>query len=63
MWDATHVSALSYGSGLDGNDLLLRVSRVIIIGMADLVLCLGTITFIGGGSDDMKSDVVVEKTM
>ena len=31
----------------------------LLLGMADLVLCSGTITLIWGGSDDMKSDVVM----
>ena len=50
MWDPTPVGALSHGSGLDGNYPVLRhISGIIIVGMADLVLCWGTITLIWGG--------------
>ena len=59
MWDPTPVCALSHGFGLDGNDPLPRhVFGSIILGLADLVLCSGTITLIWGGSDDIKLGVV-----
>ena len=62
MWDPTPVGALSHGSSSDGNDPLPRhVSRVAMIGMADLALCSRTITLLWGKSDDMKSDVVIEE--
>ena len=40
---------LSHGFALDGNDLTPRhVSKVLMIGMANLVLCSGKITFLWG---------------
>ena len=50
VWDPTPVGALSHGSGLDGNDPLPRhIYGIIVLGMADLVLCSGTIALIWGG--------------
>ena len=62
MWDPKPIGAVSHRFSLDGNDPLLRhIFGSIILGMAYLVLCSGTITLIWGGSDDMKSGVVEEE--
>ena len=59
MWDPTPVGALSHGSGLEGNDPLLKhTSRVYYIRNGRPSLVLGDDHSHMGGSDDMKSGVV-----
>ena len=56
----TPVGALSHGPGMDGNDPLLRhISRVNIIRNGRPSLVLGDDHSHMGGSDDMKSGVVI----
>ena len=60
MWDPTPVGAFSHGSGLDGNDPLSRhISREHYIRNGKPSLVLGDDHSHMGGSDDMKSDVVI----
>ena len=59
MWDPTPVGALSHGSGLDGNDPLLRHASEFIIRNKRPSLVLGDDHSHMGGSDDMKSGVVI----
>ena len=59
MWDPTPVGALSHGSGLEGNDPLLKhTSRVYYVRNGRPSLMLGDDHSHIGGSDDMKSGVV-----
>ena len=60
MWDPTPVSALSHGSGLDGNDPLLRhVSRECYIRNGRPSLVLGDDHSLMEGSDDIKLSVEI----
>ena len=63
MWDPTPVGALSHGSGLDGNDPLPRHVSGFIIRNGRPSLVLGDDHSHMGGSDDMKSDVVMVAIM
>ena len=59
MWDPTPVGALSHGSGLDGNDPLPRHVSGFIIRNDRPSFVLGDDHSLMGGSDDMKSGVVI----
>ena len=62
MWDPTPVSALSYESSLDGNDLLPRhVSRVHYDRNGRPGLVLRDDHSHMGGSGDMKLGAVIEE--
>ena len=64
IWDPTPVGALLHGSGLEGNDLLPRhTSRVYYIRNGRPSLVLGDDHSHMGGSDDMKSSVVMVAIM
>ena len=64
VWDPTPVGALLHVSGLDGNDRLARhASRDYYIRNGRPSLVLGDDHCHMGGSDDMKSDVVLVKIL
>ena len=63
MWDPTPVGALSHGSGLDGNDPLLRHVSGSIIRNGRPSLVLGDDHSHMGGSDDMKCIVMRVENM
>ena len=60
MWDPTPIGALSHGSSLEGNDPLLKhTSRVYYIRNGRPSLVLRDDHSHLGGSDNMKSGVVI----